>query len=235
MAKATITKDSNTFIVVKSDKGNITVTNEKSVNTANDPTEDFTTYTEGADPLDQISVTETTVTVTNGTRNRCSYLYKDMGVDYFDGEFTHSLAFKLVGYTNQYCAYMFYKVETVAFCGYGTNAIEMHWYRRRLYLGCKDAVTGTNSDYYTYNHNDWRYIKVHRQGDGTTKAYVYSDAIMTNLVATLSVTTNPARKYRYILGCSSVNVTPSGFINFQMKNLRLSIASGTIEFKQENV
>jgi len=55
-----------------------------------DPTEDFTTYSE-YDEQGKITKTSTRVTAESGNQNRkyTYYVYKDKGVDYFDGDFVH--------------------------------------------------------------------------------------------------------------------------------------------------
>jgi len=50
--------------------------------------EDFTTYTE-VDENNDITVTSSTVSWTSLSRGDNSYVYKDHGVDHFDGDFTH--------------------------------------------------------------------------------------------------------------------------------------------------
>jgi len=50
--------------------------------------EDFTTYTQ-VDDDNKTVVSATTVIATNMRRDGTGYVYKDFGVDYFDGDFTH--------------------------------------------------------------------------------------------------------------------------------------------------
>lgn len=50
--------------------------------------EDFTTYTE-EDPLTKITITSSKVSWVSLDRNDVSYVYKDAGVNHFDGDFTH--------------------------------------------------------------------------------------------------------------------------------------------------
>ncbi len=52
--------------------------------------ENFTTYTE-VDPNSRITKTSTKVTWAALDRNETAYVYKDKGVDFFDGDFTHLL------------------------------------------------------------------------------------------------------------------------------------------------
>jgi hypothetical protein len=51
--------------------------------------EDFTTYTE-VDPNSRLTVTADTITSSGLTRNEDAYAYDDKGVNFFDGDFTHS-------------------------------------------------------------------------------------------------------------------------------------------------
>lgn len=56
--------------------------------------EDFTTYTE-VDPNSRITKNSTQVSFTAIPQNEDSYVYKDFGANYFDGDFTHSFDFKM--------------------------------------------------------------------------------------------------------------------------------------------
>lgn len=56
-----------------------------------DPTEDFTTYTEVDAPPYYLAVYADNITVTSLPRNVDAYVYKDKGVDYFNGNFEHLL------------------------------------------------------------------------------------------------------------------------------------------------
>lgn len=57
--------------------------------------EDYRTYTE-VDPGNDIAVAENEITLTNvNTRGSTSYVYKDFGAAYFNGDFTHRFKFRV--------------------------------------------------------------------------------------------------------------------------------------------
>jgi hypothetical protein len=65
--------------------------------------EDFTTYTE-VDPGDDITVAANTITLTLLPRNVSSYVYKDHGVDFFNGDFTHEIEWEQTNENNGTCS-----------------------------------------------------------------------------------------------------------------------------------
>jgi len=204
-----------------------------------DPLEDYTGYTE-VDPESSFSVAQNTITATNLGNDSNGYIYKDKGVDHFDGDFEHLVEFNctsidlggkvgLWAVANALDEYTGLRANNTMlavrlFCATGPV--------RRILL--ESAYLGSNSND-TYNglslSTDY-YLKIKRDESvgtyGTIYCYIYSDSDRTTLVDTLSVTIASIKEdYRYIYAAlGSDDSSPTEEADLTISNLDLQEGGG---------
>lgn len=201
--------------------------------------EDFTTYTE-SDPGSDISITSSKITMTNlQSRDSESYVYKDFGANYFDGDWENQCTWEITLIDpSARTDFMFANVvdDTLAlesgdYIG-GNNQRSSPGTNYYVILRELDGGTGyqdLGSDFSVstpYYDTFKRYEGVGTYG--TAYRDIYSDSDRTTLAWGLSVTLHSSKKdfrYRYPLntynsGIAAKNV--SGYI----ENLDLAVGGG---------
>lgn len=166
-------------------------------------TEDLTTYTE-SDALNRLTETAARVTWTDLYRGDDQiYLYKDKGVDFFDGNFAHDITLKQTaggGATR----------SIVGVWGLTNNLDDIFGitftYETGFFLILQNTLSPTrrqlrimeiqgrvqySSPAFAITNGTAYYLRIVRnetggQGYGTLKAFIYSDAGRTNLLGTIS-------------------------------------------------
>jgi len=207
-------------------------------------TEDLTTYTE-TDPNSHISVTSSRSTFTAMHRSEDAYVYKDKGVDHFNGDYEHLVtvyfdAYALDGFgvvwalTNViddwYAIYNSTDIEhEVTLYRYTGNGGESQLYVRELTA----SIGGFTDDYGAISMDTLYYLKIKRDeavGDnGTLYCYIYTDSGRTNLHDTLAIALADKYDFRYIWATQSRNQSEStqtitGYCeNFDLQEFKIRI------------
>ena len=196
--------------------------------------EDFTTYVE-VDPNAHISVATNVITFTGLARNESAYVYKDAGVDHFNGDFTHLVdaIYTSVSGTDVLGNWALGNdIGDVFFLqGAGKNALlvfrsEANGINANDYLRENDGGTLYTSFYVDTLSPQNRYYKIVRDEAvgtyGTIYLYIYSDAARTNLLSTLSIALHTSKKdYRYVYAVQSYNDGNAGAGTGRNENLDL--------------
>jgi len=210
--------------------------------------EDFTSYTE-VDPNSKITETTTRVTWASIARNEEAYVYKDKGVGYFDGDFSvlmtlkpvesttgsgdYASPFMLANDLDDERAFIFSKsydclclgLSDPSASGVSTKLYIYEVDNGSLYTGA-GGLEG-NAWWWLTNGTIY-YLKLIRNESvgtyGTFYCYIYSDALRSNLLATLSVALHTSKKdFRYIYPFSNYNATTGGWNHSgYVENLSLS-------------
>lgn len=183
--------------------------------------EDFTSYDE-VDPESNIDFTSSNVTINLLNRNATSYLYKNMGENYFSGNFTF---YQTLVLTDGNGASGFWNSWALA------NSIN-DWQTiddsngSALSVICSDGLVAgkgiisisecdsgaiySGDNPYTCNYNSTYYLKVVRNESasayGTLFLYIYSDAARENLLNTDTLVLHTDKKdYQYVYAVQSRN------------------------------
>ena len=179
-------------------------------------TEDFTTYTE-VDPNTHITKTASKITWAGLSAVEDAYVYKDFGVNYFNGDFTHLITAKLTAATADGRAYLWALTNAVndmkgiedagdsylAIFLYGTGSAY------NLYIEeCNSGSIGQDSSVILLN--TIYYLKIVRDESvgtyGTFYCYIYSDEARTTLLDTITQTLKTSKKdYRYLFATNTRN------------------------------
>lgn len=197
--------------------------------------EDFTDYVE-EDPNNRFTVTSNKIDISGLQADENAYVYKDKGVDHFDGDFEHLLETYIESGDTGGSVNSWVLANVVAERdGANENMLFLVSYRYtdssiRLYLM---ELDGSSASYeiYTGSLLTSYYLKIKRDesaGDyGTLYCYVYDDAERTNLVDTLTVALHTSKKdFRYIYGAQSHNHSDSSAITGYTQNLDLQEVTG---------
>ena len=182
--------------------------------------EDFTTYTE-VDPNSRVTVTATRITWAAIERDEITYVYKDKGVAFFGGDFTHYLTINTTAIGNGMVATHWAIANAIdtfeGIKGDGGSQLTLRVSGGASTIGVTigevDSGTGYGDDYILYTAGTVLYLKIVRDESvgtyGTIYCYIYSDADRTTLVDTLSVTLHTSKKdYRYIYAFQGAESTP---------------------------
>lgn len=200
--------------------------------------EDYTTWEE-VDGGNDITVIDDTITWVNLPRSVESYVYKDYGVDYFDGNFQHNFTFQIDSSVAGSAVAVWVLANDIDdFSGLKTN--EKSHLRIftdnpsipdevRLYIG---EINGT--DYYQSSSKVITeatpyYVTVSRNEAvgtyGTIYCKFYTNDTRTNLVDTISLTLHESKKdFRYLYSLSASNSGYSYKTSGVVSNLTLAIA-----------
>ena len=177
--------------------------------------EDYTTFTE-VDPASHITVASNRITVANYTRNEEGYVYKDMGVDYFDGDFVHYLTIHPTSYVLGAYHYMWMLSNTLD-DGFGIRgaggkyiSLSAYWSGATGFVLVLEEYNGSPySDYYSISTGTTYYTKIVRNESvgtyGTIYCYIYSDQARTNLLDTLALALHEKVDFRYLYGINTYN------------------------------
>ena len=198
--------------------------------------EDLTTYTE-VDPNGHITVDANTSTFTDLPRNEDAYVYKDKGVDHFNGDFEHLSEIYSSAGTASGMVYINVLANLVddakgIYAGGGdmlTLLIHMDSANApSLYM--REYVAGTEytAGPYAFSPSTLYYLKFKRDEGvgtyGTLYCYLYSDAARTNLLTTLTLTLHAKKDFRYIYVTQTYNSATTEVITGYYQNLDLQEA-----------
>jgi len=207
-----------------------------------DPTEDFTAYTE-VDPSSHISKTSATITFSGVTKDEEAYVYYDHGANHFDGDFEHLIDVAITGASSA--------TSSAVFCWSLQNVVDEMWTlgqnsgdilcaflyytssEYRIYLREVDGGDITQ-DYYVCSVSTVYYMKIKRDEDvgtyGTLYCYIYDDSDRTNLVDTLSVELNTSKKdFRYGFALNTTDSGDGSTMSGTVSNLDLQEQGETYE------
>ena len=202
------------------------------------PYEDFTTYVE-VDPNSHISVAANVLTLTGIARNENAYVYKDFGVAYFSGDFTHlvdAIYTSLTGASPFLVSWALGNVIGGMLSVWASPNSALVVYRAETSGGTANIIIiesdgGTQySSLYADSYSPQnRYHKIVRDelvgANGTIYVYIYSDSARTTLISTLSIALHTSKKdYRYIYAAQSFNYGDGGTFTGRNENLDLNIA-----------
>lgn len=205
--------------------------------------EDFTTYTE-EDPNSHITIDSNTITFSGLHANEVAYVYKDYGVNYFDGGFTHDVDVYIDSATNLYGNnFIVYSNNIGNIKAHDDNVWD---YQGIYFLGSEGTITAVyvmendggdyyfSSSYVSINDDTPYYVRIVRDENvgtyGTLYVYVYTDSARTNLLGVESVALHTSKKdFRYLYGTSNDNATGDNtdIIAGYFENLDLSPAIDT--------
>jgi len=189
-------------------------------------TEDLESYYTEYDPDGKIVVSRRAITITDLTNDNKAYVYRDMGVDFFDGDFTHHFEATVTAAVSSAKWSVWAMANTIAdireidnasgdayniqFYEAGGNPV---WEFVDMTAGGRSKTASAEITYgVTY------YFTVVRDESvgtyGTIYVYIYTDADRTVLFDTLTVTLKISKKnYRYIYAMNSfdtISSTPKG-------------------------
>ena len=183
-----------------------------------DPLEDLTTYIE-VDPNGRLVVDSAKVVATALSRNEDAYVYKDFGIDHFDGDFSHLARFKPVTSSDTGAVIFPYLLANTVDDAFGIQS------GGGSYLGCffisaasitqlrlRESDSGTTYDDISaglsLGTNYWPdYSRDEAVGTyGTFYGDIYDDIDYTSLFDALSVTLHTNKKdYRYAYAINTFN------------------------------
>lgn len=197
--------------------------------------QDFTSYNE-TDPGSDLTVDASSITFATLDRGLTSYVGKDLGAGYFNGNFQHHFAAKWTALTSNGSVLIWAIANVlgsrlnIAADGDGLG-IFFHQSGGNIIIRVRewDAASPYNDDgVVNLTVNNLYYFKVRRDEDvgtyGTIYVDFYSDVDRTNLVESLSITLHGSKKdYRSIHGLSNFDDASSGssFISGVIQNLDL--------------
>ncbi|MBA7494383.1 hypothetical protein ES702_04958 [subsurface metagenome] len=187
------------------------------------PDEDLRTYTEVDIPANRItSITAARVQMTNCDDDETVYLYRDRGVDHYSGDYEHLLTIYLDTITNTGHAVFWAITNGIDDCySLHNGGGDLHWIEcygdtgppSELFL--LETVAGAwLADVYSMLWDTPYYLRVKRDesvgANGTLYLYIYSDALRTILLDTLSVALREKEDFRYQFAISSYNEGDAG-------------------------
>jgi hypothetical protein len=193
--------------------------------------EDFTTYTEvdgGADTAYTTTAGSVQFTV---PRDETSYIYKDFGTDYFNGDFEHRVKVNINGGGIAYVwglANSLNDFKTIIDASEDYLAVMFN--SGNQLAGIFESDGGSSeSDTFTYADSTDYYLKIKRDESvgtyGTLYCYVYSDAAYSVLVDTLSIELGEKEDFRYMYVLSSHNNSNATELSGTISNLQLDTAN----------
>jgi hypothetical protein len=173
--------------------------------------ENLSTYTE-VDASNVLSRTSTRVTGTNVDANIEAYLYKDYGVDYFNGVDIYFEVYVNSSSSDIGTMAMGFSDTIDDISGWESDSLQL-WGRKyagkyRAFLMRGYAIANDYGDYNLDQVYYWHIVRV--AGNTTVNAYIYSDSAHTTLVDTLTVTGYTTAKWRYLYTASSQNYGTDG-------------------------
>lgn len=217
--------------------------------------EDFTTYTK-VDPDGKLTVTSAKVAATalpqNGTGQ--SYVYKDKGVGFFTGNFSHNFEIQATAHSgNSYYSYWGVSNQ-IADRAATTNGYDVlilfdganyQIYFEEINSGsfyqATYQISGSTSYYCTFRRN------TAVGANGTIYLDIYSDSGRTTLLTTLTLTLHAATNWRYIYGVQSndngnattmtgftqnLNLSPSAQYTLACAQISYTLALQSLVFRQ---
>ncbi len=204
--------------------------------------ENFTTYTE-VDPNGKITVTSSKVSWDNLSRNEEAYVYKSMGSEFFDKDFTHKFKVYFGYYGGGYtCRAAHWAVADVlddesGWSLGGANAVSLFQYNYdyRIYLKIYDSGSGTQDSWTGAEPLITYYITITRDRDGgvnnsgrytayiCTGGYYGEGGNLEDMLQVDSQAEAPA-DYHYIFACNTYNDGNPMYIDGFTEDLDLGLA-----------
>lgn len=199
--------------------------------------ENFTTYTE-FDEKGSVSVAANRIDIDTLTRDEIARVFKDFGVDFFDGDFEHRTHYNMSFVGNPASVVFHWQLANVVKDGFAMQSanddyLALRFLGQNIRLVEFDNSTlyedifaiSLDTDYYT------RIIRDESIGTyGTLSCLIYSDAERTTLVDTLSVTLHTSKKdFRYLYAVNTLDtgsVEPGITAFFENYDLQLVAFSG---------
>lgn len=171
--------------------------------------EDYTSFTE-VDPGNELSQTTTRSTWTNVDRETKTYLYKDYGNAYFNGDFEHLLEVYFAtdgAFAHQLPWLMANTVDDWTTLSASYSFFNLHMYTGGPTFQLRETDSGTKySDSSALVNLDTQYwITIDRDEAvgtyGTITCRIYSNSSRTTLIDTLSVALHTSKKdFQYLYG-----------------------------------
>jgi len=203
--------------------------------------EDYTTYTE-VDENNDITVAAQHIDIDTMNKNVDSYVYKDKGIDHFDGDFEHLVdvhlesadAYGLAvfwGITNDIDDFKGLRLSNKDHLSLYINKVsgEANW-EVKLY---ERNGSGAQSDITNITYEDtWIYLKIKRDESvgtyGRIYCYIYDNSAREagDLIATLQIDLSEKEDFRYIFAVSSYDLDQTFEITAEVENLNLQEAAG---------
>lgn len=163
--------------------------------------EDFTTYTE-VDPYGRWFQSASWVLASGVRVNEDSYVYKDYGAGYFDGDYIHECEVKFQS-SQQWGRFVLWEVtNNPGSLNDMTEGQYLFFYRpSSIEMTLRDKGLSNSSSVFTMTADTYYYLRIERSGS-TVTCKIYSDSARTNLLDTLSVTCE-TDSYRYLVAGAS--------------------------------
>ena len=199
--------------------------------------ENFTTFTE-VDEDGDYTITSTKIDISSLRGDAVSYVYKDMGANFFSGDFTHKLevfvnsgssdgqSTKLWAVSNDIGTYSSLTTGSKSFLALRADREGTQSLIRIIEV---DSGTAYTDQWIGGDDDTLYYLTITRDEAtgtyGTIYCYIYSDSGRTTLVDTLSVALHTSKKdFRYIYGAMSRGTTgESDYFTGYVQNLDLNL------------
>jgi len=190
--------------------------------------EDFTTYTEDDDNSRYVvTANKIAVTLVNRSDNN-QHVWDDKGVDYFDGDFVHSVkitvTFAAGGILSCWCL-----GNVIDGLIPAASNLWVDWYNNAIRLVEQYSDSFATDTSITLTLGDPYYLTIERDESvgtyGTLYCYIYDDEAQTSLVDTLVVTLHTKADWRYVFGTVGFE-SGTGTISGDIENLNLDAGIG---------
>ena len=191
---------------------------------------DYTTFTE-VDPNSRITVGANSIGFTQLPRNESSYVYKDMGVDYYSGNFKFNLDYVVTAYGSSghaepwALANAVNNVYTLRTSGQSLLQCAAYIYSGKLRFEVYEII-GTVlrlSGNYQGTWNSNFYLTIERDESigtyGRLYLRVYSDVGRTTLLSEVYLDLTAKLDFRYLYGISSINTGETDWLTGSVSNL----------------
>ena len=196
---------------------------------------------EVSDPNSRLTIDGSEVSYSGVTRNEDTYVYKDFGEDYFDGDFEHFVEMTCDSSSGNWAVVYAWalanRVDDAT--AIRTDATEdwlgVGFYQPGNLQILLQAAHGGNTQgaAFVAQHDTTYYLRIVRDtadgtANGTLSCYIYSDAEHTNLLDTLSLELKADVDFQYLYALQSVD---SDYYNIQSGTFRnLSIGAPTTRY-----
>ena len=193
--------------------------------------EDFTTYIE-VDSGSSLTVTSSTITGSTVTRTEDALVYKDKGVNHFDGDFTHLIDLNTSSVASFALAVSWALTNDIddlkALLDGNKDFIYIQHQVGTQYLLSERFSGSTFFDFATLTDGQTYYVTINRDESiiphGQLSCFIYSDSGRTTLVDTLLLALHAKLDFRYVYGIMSFNDGNAGSTDITISNLNLQEA-----------
>jgi len=194
-------------------------------------TEELLTDFAEVDPNSKLTVGNYSITFDSLSRDESAYVYRDCGVDYWDGDFEHRLVTKATAYSDFGFVAVWALANSVADAKALLDAggsLFLAWYWNgsewALYLREAPGDGTVNSDNSIALAADTPYYVVIVRDEsvgtyGVLRCYIYSDSGYTTLVDTLIITLQAKVDWRYLYAIQSHNDALARTLSGTVSNL----------------